>query len=107
MSDPFELRQPDEAEEFLSAFDQKTRRKGEAYFREDRVSGLVCVEEGTRYSAIVQGSAPYDVKLFYDSDAGWSGDCSCPLEGDCKHVYAALKALLAEHSIAWARGLIA
>jgi uncharacterized Zn finger protein len=72
MSDPFELREPDEAEEFLSAFDLKTRRRGEAYFREDRVSGLVCIEEGTQYSAIVQGSSPYEVNLFYDPDEGWS-----------------------------------
>jgi len=76
MGDPFELREPEEAEEFLSAFDPKTRRKGEAYFREDRVSGLGCKKEGTQYSAIVQGSAPYEVNLFYNSDEGWAGDCT-------------------------------
>ncbi|MEO8428009.1 MAG: DEAD/DEAH box helicase, partial [Verrucomicrobiota bacterium] len=107
MSDPFELQKPEDAEEFLGSFDPKTRRKGEAYFGEDRVSDLVCKKEGTRYSATVRGSAPYDVDLFYDSDEGWSGVCSCPLEGDCKHIYAAMKALLAEHSIARVRGLSA
>ena len=49
-------------------------------------------------SATVRGSEPYQVTLAFDSKEGWVGECSCPMAYFCKHVYAAMKALLAEHS---------
>src|SRR5205814_727931 len=38
---------------------------------------------------------------------GWTGDCSCPQEFDCEHIFAAMRALLAEHSTAAVRSLSA
>ena len=107
MSEPFELQDPDDAHEFMDSFDANTRRKGEAYFREGRVTSLRPEAGGTAFLAAVQGSQLYEVDLFLDPIEGWTGSCSCPLEFDCKHVYAAMKSLLAEHSVASVRGLSA
>src|SRR5205085_7028593 len=46
-----------------------------------------------------------DVELFYDPIEGWSGNCTCEKEEDCHHQYAAMRALLAEHSTAVVRNL--
>ncbi|MEK7684512.1 MAG: DEAD/DEAH box helicase [Verrucomicrobiota bacterium] len=107
MHEPFELLDPDDAHEFIGSFDANTRRKGEAYFREGRVTSLRPEAGGTAFLAAVQGSQLYEVDLFLDPIEGWTGSCSCPLEFDCKHVYAAMKSLLAEHSVASVRGLSA
>ncbi|MBI5385112.1 MAG: DEAD/DEAH box helicase [Verrucomicrobia bacterium] len=107
MSDAFELVEPQAAKDFLGGFDANTRRKGESYFHSGRVLNLVPEEPGTSYSVHVQGSELYEVFLDYDAAEGWSGTCTCPMEIDCKHVYAAMKALLAEHSVAAVRGLSA
>jgi len=97
----------DDAQDYLLAFDPPTRRRGEAYFRQGRVGRLQCTEGGRAFTATVQGSSPYEVELSYDEAEGWTGTCSCPMELDCKHAYAMMKALLAEHSIAAVRGLSA
>src|SRR5436309_564980 len=107
MSDPFELRDPEDAKAFLEGFDRATRRKGEIYFQAGRVANLVCRDPGDSYAASVQGTALYQIRLFLDLEEGWTGTCSCPLEYDCKHIYAAMRALLAEHSVASVRGLSA
>ncbi len=107
MSDAFELQEPQDAKAFLEAFDRATRRKGEDYFHGGRVTNLACREPGTSYTASVQGSALYESRLFYETDEGWMGSCTCPMEFDCKHIYATMKALLAEHSVAAVRGLSA
>ena len=102
MSDAFDLINPDEAREYLDSFDLATRRKGEAYLREGRVGEIVCEEQGRRFVAPVRGSEPYHVEIYFDGEE-WVGDCTCPVQVDCKHVYATLKALLAEHSVARVR----
>src|SRR5260370_26475268 len=48
-----------------------------------------------------------DVHLEYDQVDGWSGDCSCPQQVECEHVFAAMRALVAEHSAAAVRNLSA
>jgi hypothetical protein len=100
MSEKFELVDPEEAQQFLTTLSHATRRKGDAYFREGRVVALRCVEPGVYYEAEVRGGAAYVVSLRCDDLDGWEADCTCPREFDCKHVYAAMKALLAEHSSA-------
>ena len=102
MSDAFDLVSPDEAREYLDSFDLSTRRKGEAYLREGRVGEIACHEPGRDFVIPVRGSQPYQVEIYHDGTE-WLGDCTCPVEIDCKHVYAALKALLAEHSVARVR----
>ena len=54
---------------------------------------------------MVQGSQPYKVRLSWYAAEGWDGVCTCPMQFSCKHLYAAMKALLAEHSVAAVRGL--
>jgi superfamily II DNA or RNA helicase len=89
-----------QANEFLQTLDPNSRSRGEAYFRGGRVTDLK--PEGRRIHALVQGTAPepYTVDLTFTKDAEWVSDCTCPLAGDCKHVYAAMKALMAEQSVA-------
>jgi hypothetical protein len=105
MSNGFQLQDAQDAQDYLSAFDARTRQKGESYFRGGRVRDLTADLPGVSYSAQVQGSQLYEVSLVYDEDEGWTGSCTCPMEFDCKHAYAAMKALLAEHSVAAVRGL--
>jgi uncharacterized Zn finger protein len=83
---------------YLKSFDARTSGKGEHYFRQGAVDSIPCDTPGTAYSAKVLGSEVYDVNLFWDD--GWDAECSCPVGYECKHVYAAAKQLLAEHSSA-------
>jgi SNF2-related domain/Helicase conserved C-terminal domain len=105
MTDPFALVDAADAQVYLAVFDARTRRKGEAYFRQGRVQNLQAVGGGPDFAATVQGSALYTVRLSSDPDEGWIGECSCPVGTDCKHLYAAMKTLLAEHSLAAVRSL--
>ena len=107
MSDEFELQDPQDARAFLTSFGGGATHKGESYFREGRVHELRPVVPGTHYSITVQGSELYTVDLSYQEEDGWMGSCTCPMEFECKHVYAAMKALLAEHSVASVRGISA
>src|SRR2546425_5554959 len=107
MNDAFELLDPRNAQAFLKSFESEARRKGEAHFLQGHVHELTAEEPGMAYSAVVKDGRPYEVYLQYDPVEGWSGDCSCPTEFDCEHVFAALRALLAEHSTAAVRNLSA
>jgi hypothetical protein len=105
MDDAFELLDPRNAQAFLKQFSAEARRKGEACFRRGAVQDLVPEEPGVAYSAVVKDGDHYEVDLEYDPAEGWSGSCSCPLESDCEHIVAAMRALLAEHSRAAVRSL--
>jgi hypothetical protein len=107
MSEQYAILEPQDARDYLDAFDGLTRIKGEAYFRQQRVESLTCLEPGRHYSAAVRGSRGYVVALHFDESEGWQGNCSCPMAADCKHVYAAMKFLLAEASVASVRDLSA
>lgn len=97
MGSQFELKDPKRAQGFLLLFNHKPARQGEACFHEGHVTEVLCVEPGTHYRAQVQGNIPYRVDLEFNDVGGWEGTCSCPDEDYCKHVYAAMKGLLAEH----------
>lgn len=86
------------AQRYLKSFDARTRGKGEHYFRQGTVESVQCETPGHAYSATVLGSQVYQVNLFWDD--GWDAECSCPVGYECKHVYAVVKQLLAEHSAA-------
>jgi hypothetical protein len=104
MSSVFELHKPQEAHDYLNSFDAVTRLRGEDYFRNGRVGQLICEKAGMAYRAAVQGDFQYEVRIYYDNN-GWTGECSCPMEFRCKHLFSAMKALLAEQNIAQVRAL--
>ncbi len=107
MRDEFELFEPEDAEHFLASFDQATRQKGDAYLADGRVGQFTCKNPGRTYSVEVRGTDVYNVALSYDEKEGWIGGCTCPLQYDCKHIYAALKALIVEDRAARVRNLSA
>lgn len=108
MSDPFDLIDAENARKFLNSFDVTTRRRGEDYFRRGlvkEISPVTSSKPGTHYLAAVQGTNLYSVDITFRPKSGWDTHCSCPVRYDCKHGYAAMKALLAEYSIAEVRDL--
>src|SRR6266702_8279212 len=107
MKEAFELLDPANAQSFLKSFSQAARRKGEALFRSGGVRELLIEQPGLTYSAQVNDAEMHDVHLEYYQLDGWSGDCSCPQEFECEHVFAAMRALVAEHSSAAVRNLSA
>ncbi|MEO6035213.1 MAG: SWIM zinc finger family protein, partial [Verrucomicrobiota bacterium] len=88
-----------QANTFLRSMNPNAQARGEKYFRQGRVVDIE-LEKPNQYFATVKGSEPYGVCLKFSQRAGWAADCSCPLGSDCKHIYAALKSLLAENSAA-------
>ncbi|HYG35943.1 MAG TPA: DEAD/DEAH box helicase [Clostridia bacterium] len=86
-----------DAQSYLKGFSEPRRRKGLALFRHGAVKNLTEIEAGMEYSADVYDKEDEQVNLFYDLEEGWMGDCTCPEEVECEHVYAAMSALLAEH----------
>ena len=86
----------DAAQRYLKSFDSRTRGKGEQYFRAGAVESVTCEQPGLAYHAAVLGGEVYHVDVFWDD--GWDAECSCPVGYECKHVYATVKQLLAEHS---------
>jgi superfamily II DNA or RNA helicase len=74
-------------------FDPGTFARGEAYARQDRVVEID-VDGDRIYGAVVgSGSSLYQQTIRVKSDkrgARFSGDCSCPMTYNCKHVVAVL-----------------
>jgi superfamily II DNA or RNA helicase len=82
--------------DYLDSFDSGSKIRGKTYFKAARVVDLAVA--GPVVRAVVQGSYDYDVELEW-SDGAWVSICSCPLEGDCKHAYAAGLAWLRRHDV--------
>src|SRR5436190_8445559 len=87
----------EEANVFLQVMDWRSQDRGKKYFRQGRVSDLQQTKD-TAFSATVRGSQNYNVTLSYQPGKGWHGFCTCPVAMGCKHLYAAMQSLLAEHS---------
>ncbi len=104
MPPPISLVAPEAARAFLAAINAQSARRGEAYLDENRVNGITCLQPGTAYSIKVHGTFSYEVSFCYDPDTGWDAECSCPVGCDCKHIYAAVKTLLARSGGAAAPG---
>jgi hypothetical protein len=102
VNDAFELLDPRSAEAFLKSFDAETRRRGNSHFQKGHVVALVPEQPGMYYNANVDEQ---EVGLDYDPIKGWSGSCTCSRETDCEHIFASMRALLAEHSAASVRSL--
>ncbi len=91
---------------FLRGMDPGTRTRGEKYFNDGRVS----LADSTRlgeFAATVRGAEVYNVTLIFDASAGWRAVCTCPISFKCKHIYAAMKALIVESSAEKVRQLSA
>jgi len=90
--------------DIASTVSRNAFERGQQYWRQKRV--VVQEERGpegeSTIIARVRGSAwtPYEVEVFVDTAANGSllvdGECSCPMEHNCKHVAAALFAAMAE-----------
>src|SRR5882672_6461399 len=76
---------------YFEDFDRVTAARGRMYFRDGAVLTLACSEPGVRYSAVVRGGREYEVTLSYEA-GDWDGECSCPVEYECKHLYATMLA---------------
>lgn len=81
------------AREFLESFDAPSARRGARYHKSGAVTSWAWNSKAWTCEAVVQGSLPYHVDLSY-VDGYWAGACTCPMEADCKHVYAVMLALL-------------
>jgi superfamily II DNA or RNA helicase len=79
---------------WLATFDERTRQRGEIYYQTGRV-GEVWADADHFVEAEVVGQMLYSVTLFL-TRGKWTSQCSCPMEIDCKHVYAAGLAWIAE-----------
>ncbi len=79
------------ADELLSYAGQ-TQLRGHAYAEQGRVGEI----EGTRsgFGARVRGTDLYTAWWTLDDDV-WTGECSCPVEFDCKHLFAVAAVFLA------------
>ena len=106
MEENVQLVDPDGAQAFLRRLPEESQRRGQARFRDGAVEPLTVVKPGTHYSATVSDAAwKNEVTLYYEPSQGWTGECTCPAEAQCAHVFAAMNALLAEHRMTVVRQL--
>jgi superfamily II DNA or RNA helicase len=90
--------------DILRNFDSGTYGRGQAYARSGKVRKLVLSDDATRIDSKVSGSAGHLYRQSIEVRNGrkgvrFEGDCSCPVEYNCKHVVAALLSCL-EQAIA-------
>ncbi len=79
---------------WLTTFDPVIRGRGEDYYAKAQVQD-VWSEADHFVEAVVTGQEAYSVTLFL-TRGKWSSACTCPMEVDCKHVYAAGLAWIAD-----------
>lgn len=89
---------------YLDGFDDGSRSRGRAYFKKGAVRSLASA--GPEVRSVVRGSFDYDVRLTW-ADGAWFSECSCPLEMDCKHVYATGQAWMRQSDRTLGAGLAA
>lgn len=91
---------------FMLHIDPVIVDRGEDYYAEGNVSGVICVDVG-RYRAFVRGSDIYDVNVIVGPHGDIThSECSCPYEGGpfCKHEVAVFYSLAADVKKAAAGG---
>ena len=82
----------------FSGFNEKTIRRGKAYFDYGNVKKLIVqrLDSGLTVIAKVKGTSTYTVSCEYESsDDGWIASCSCPVGYECKHIVAVLLSIQA------------
>src|SRR5262249_45228789 len=105
MDDGFELLDAEQAQIFLRRFPRETRKRGEFFLRNGYVEQPMADAPGMSYRASVHDGKRHEVYLSFEPEDGWSGYCTCAVESDCEHMFAAMSALLAEHRTAVVRNL--
>ncbi|MDB5919616.1 MAG: helicase [Massilia sp.] len=83
----------------LRNFDSGTYGRGQGYARSGKVRKLVVSDDATRIESKVSGSGGHLYRQSIDvrndrKGVRFEGDCSCPMEYNCKHVVAALLSYL-------------
>ena len=83
---------------WLNGFALPERTKGrDDYSRGNVVSLEQAVDSPTTtVFAAVRGTEIYECTLNYKPGTGWTGECSCPVGVDCKHLYAVGSAFLVQ-----------
>lgn len=83
---------------WLNDFDLPTRSRGRDYYARGLVNDLEVRPRSTdmEVNAQVRGSMLYRCTLNHRDSDGWIGECSCPMQSRCKHLYAVGSALLDE-----------
>jgi len=71
--------------------------RGREYFKSGHVERLQANKQNITAEVIGGASKPYKVAITFDAH-DIDGDCSCPMQFNCKHVAATLYAVLAESS---------
>ena len=108
VNDAFELLDPGNAQSYLKKFSPEARRQGQKAFAAGGVHSLAPDTPGKFFSGEVHADGEvFNVHLYYDPVEGWMGDCTCAQRTKCAHNFAAMRALLAEHSSAVVRNLSA
>jgi SNF2-related domain/Helicase conserved C-terminal domain/SWIM zinc finger len=82
---------------FLNSMGFHALDRGRHYSSRGSVLELDCVEPDRLYSASVRGERVYEVQLEF-ANGKWEADCSCPVGARCKHIAAAMLALLERES---------
>ncbi len=80
------------AREYLRDFSQATSKRGQGLVARSAVRRIEAAADGGFFVEVL-GSELYMVD-FFPEDGQWAGVCTCPMENDCKHCYAAMSALL-------------
>lgn len=104
MSDSFRIIDEELARAFLRSFPIQTRERGESLFRKGKTSDIQQVNSGTEFLVTVTDDQPFTVRVRYFKNK-WATFCTCSEKAHCSHGYAAVKALLAESSLAAVRGI--
>lgn len=96
------------AAQVVRAVDAGTYARGRSYADRGHVLDVRVVGAGDGLFAAVRGTGrhPYHVMIHTRSSArsssrGWSGSCTCPVDGDCKHIVAVLLRAEREACDAW------
>lgn len=81
---------------WLNEFDFVTRDRGRDYYNRGCITEMDVSpgSAGVLVAATVRGSGFYKCRLYYGEVDGWFGECSCPVGGFCKHLYAVGSAFL-------------
>jgi uncharacterized Zn finger protein len=75
-------------DEYLEGFAPAARSRGQGYLHRVRALNFRAEAERATATATVFGTLAYQCSLQHERVAGWAATCSCPVQGDCKHLYA-------------------
>ncbi|MBC7365189.1 MAG: hypothetical protein H7343_00025, partial [Undibacterium sp.] len=80
---------------WLDAFEPKTRKLGEATFAANHVTKITAQADHYIETVVAEGDEKFRLTLFL-TRAQWTAKCACDLRQNCRHIYAAGLAWLAD-----------